>query len=163
MLSGYCGDTMMEVYSSTLDFAIEREELLHRYYTLLARWAKSEEMRVVLTEFAQEVVQHKAMLASLKRKKAKPPEEKIRNLKISDYITDVKPKLDMTYEDKLVYIMKKATDSLRLYRDLAAITADDDLRNTFLTLAQDEAKHKKRFKTECKEIAGKEKAHARME
>ena len=149
----------MGIYSSTLDFAIEREELLHRYYTLLARWAKTEELRVVLTDFAQEVLQHKAMLSSLKRQKAKLREEKIRNLKISDYMTDVKPKLEMTYEDKLVFIMKKATDSLRLYRDLAALAADDDLRNTFLSLAQDEAKHGKRFKTECRRIAGKEKAH----
>ena len=80
---------MMGIYSSTLDFAIEREELLHRYYTLLARWAKTEEMRVVLTNFAQEVLQHKAKLSSLKRQKAKPPEEKIRNLKISDYLSDI--------------------------------------------------------------------------
>ncbi len=150
---------MMEVYSSTLDFAIEREELLHRYYILLARWAKTEDMRVVLDNFAQEVLQHKAMLSSLKKQKAKPPEEKIRNLKISDYMTDIKPKLEMSYEDKLVFIMKKATDSLRLYRDLAAVAADDDLRNTFLTLAQDEAKHKKRFRTECKRIERKEKLH----
>jgi rubrerythrin len=147
---------MMGIYSSTLDFAIEREELLHRYYTLLARWAKTEEMRVALTDFAQEVVQHKALLSSLKKQKVKPPEEKIRNLKISDYISDIKPELEMSYEDKLVFIMKKATDSLRLYRDLAAIAVDDDLKNTFLTLAQDEAKHKKRFKTECKEIAKEE-------
>ena len=114
-------------------------------------------MRAVPANFAQEELQHKATLSSLEWQKAKPPEEKIRDLKISDYMTDVKPKLEMTYEDKLVFIMKKATDSLRLYRDLAAIVADDDLRNTFLTLAQDEAKHKKRFKTECKKITGKEK------
>ncbi len=151
----------MGIYSSTLDFAIQREEQAHRFYTLLARWAKTEEMRDVLTNFAQEELQHKATLTSLKRQKAKPPEEKLRSLRISDYMTDVKPKLEMTYEDKLVYIMKKATDSLRLYRDLAAIAADDDLRNTFLALAQDEAKHKKRFKTECKKMAGKEEPQTR--
>ena len=151
----------MGIYSSTLDFAIQREEQAHRFYTLLARWAKTEEMRAVLTNFAQEELQHKATLTSLKRQKAKPPEEKLRSLRISDYMSDVKPKLEMTYEDKLVYIMKKATDSLRLYRDLAAIAADDDLRNTFLALAQDEAKHKKRFKTECKKMAGKEEPQTR--
>jgi len=151
----------MGIYSSTLDFAIQREEQAHRFYTLLARWAKTEEMRAVLTNFAQEELQHKATLTSLKRQKAEPPEEKIRSLRISDYMSDVKPKLEMTYEDKLVYIMKKATDSLRLYRDLAAIAADDDLRNTFLALAQDEAKHKKQFKTECKKMAGKEEPQTR--
>ncbi len=144
----------MGIYSSTLDFAIQREEQARRFYTLLARWAKTEEMRAVLTNFAQEGLEHKATLSSLKRQRAKPPEEKVQNLKISDYMTDVKPKLEMTYEDKLVFIMKKAADSLRLYRDLAAVAADDDLRDTFLTLAQDEARHKKRFKTECKKMGG---------
>lgn len=151
----------MGIYSSTLDFAIQREEQAHRFYTLLARWAKTEEMRAVLANFAQEELQHKATLSSLKRQKAKPPEEKIRNLTICDYITDVEPKPEMTYEDKLVFIMKKATASFRLYRDLAAIATDDDLRNTFLTLAQDEAKHKKRFKTECKKMVGKEEQQTR--
>ncbi len=56
---------MMGIYSSTLDFAIEREELLHRYYTLLARRAKTEEMRVVLTNFAQEVLQLTAAITRL--------------------------------------------------------------------------------------------------
>ena len=143
---------MMGIYSSTLDFAIQREEQAHRFYTLLARWAKSEEMRDVLTDFAAEELQHKAILSSLKRLRAKPPEEKVQNLRISDYMTEVKPKLDMTYEDKLIFIMKKAADSLRLYRDLAAMAPDDDLKNTFLTLAQDEARHKKRFKSECKKM-----------
>ena len=158
MLLGYRGDTMMGIYSSTLDFAIQREEQAHQFYTLLARWAKTEEMRDVLTHFAKEGLQHKATLSSLKRQKAKPPDEKVQNLKISDYMTEVKPKLEMTYEDKLVFIMKKAADSLRLYKDLAAIAADDDLKNTFLTLAQDEAKHKKRFRTECKKMADREKS-----
>lgn len=143
----------MGIYSSTLDFAIQREEQAHQFYTLLARWAKTDEMRAILSDFAQEELQHKATLSSLKRQKAKPPDEKCQNLNISDYMTEVTPKLDMTFEDKLLFIMKKAADSLRLYKDLAAITADDDLRNTFLTLAHDEAKHKKRCKTECKKIA----------
>jgi rubrerythrin len=52
--------------------------------------------------------------------------------------------------------MKKETDSFRLYRDLAAITVDEDLKNTFLTLAQEEAKHKLRFETEYENIVLKE-------
>jgi rubrerythrin len=44
--------------------------------------------------------------------------------------------------------MKKETNSFRLYRDLAAIIVDEDIRNTFLTLAQEEAKQKLRFETE---------------
>ena len=49
--------------------------------------------------------------------------------------------------------MKKETNAYKFYRDFAAITIDEDLKNTFLTLAQEEAKHKLYFETEYKNIA----------
>ena len=140
----------MGTFTATLDFAIQREEQAYRLYTALARKATKEEMRLALINFAEEELKHKAKLSGMKRQKAKPPDEKIENLNISDYICDVEPTPDMTYEDALIIAMKKETNSFRLYRDLAAITVDEDLRNTFLTLAQEEAKHKLRFETEYK-------------
>ena len=138
----------MGSYRGTLDFAIQREEQAYDFYTILARKATTEEMRIALAKFAKEELKHKATLSAMKEREAKPPEGKICDLNISDYVTDVEPTPEMTYKDALVIAMKKETDSFRLYRDLAAITVDEDLRNTFLTLAQEEAKQKLRFETE---------------
>ena len=146
----------MGTFAGTLDFAINREEQAYIFYTTLARTATTEEMRLALINFAEEELKHKETLSAMKEQKAKPPDEKIRDLKISDYVTDVEPTPDMTYKDALVIAMKKETNAFRLYRDLAAITIDEDLRNTFLTLAQEEARHKLRFETEYERTVLKE-------
>jgi len=146
----------MGTFIGTLDFAIQREEQAYNFYTTLARTATTEQMRLALIDFAKEELKHKTTLSAMKGQEAKPPNEKIRDLKISDYITDVEPTPDMTYKDALIIAIKKETNSFRLYRDLAAITVDEDLRNTFLTLAQEEAKHKLRFETEYENIVQKE-------
>jgi rubrerythrin len=138
----------MGTFTGTLDFAIQREEQAYDFYTTLARKVTAEEMRLALISFAKEELKHKATLSAIKRQKVKPPDEKIRDLQISDYVTDVEPRPEMTYKDALIIAMKKETNSFRLYRDLAAIIVDEDLRNTFLTLAQEEAKQKLRFETE---------------
>ena len=140
----------MGTFTGTLDFAIQREEQAYHFYTTLARKATTEEMQLTLINFAEEELRHKAKLSDMKRQKAKPPNEKIRDLKISDYVTDVEPTPDMTYKDALIVAMKKETNAFRLYRDLGAITVDEDLRNIFITLAQEEAKHKLHFETEYK-------------
>lgn len=146
----------MGTFTGTLDFAIQREEQAYLFYTTLARKATTEEMQLTLINFAKEELNHKARLSALKTQKAKPPDERIQDLKISDYVTDVEPTPDMTYKDAIIIAMKKETNAFRFYQDLAAITRDEDLKNTFLTLAQEEAKHKLRFETEYKNIALKE-------
>ena len=148
----------MGTFAGTLDFAIQREEQAHDFYTTLARKATTEEMRLTLANFAKEELKHKATLSAMKGQEAKRPNENIQDLKISDYVTDVKPTPEMTYKDALIIAMKKETNAFRLYRDLAAMTVDEDLRNTFLTLAQEEAKHKLCFETEYESTLGKERA-----
>jgi len=51
----------------------------------------------------------------------------------------------MTYKEALIIAMKKEQSAYRLYSELASITIDEKLRNTLLTLAQEEVNHKLRF------------------
>jgi len=148
-------------YTGTLDFAIQREEQAHDFYTTLAGMATTEEMRLALSRFAQEELKHKETLSALKMQNAKPPQEKVRDLRISDYVTDVEPTPEMPYKDALIIAIKKEANALRFYRDFAAITVDEDLKNTFLTLAQEEAKHKLRFETEYESIDLQEKSQGK--
>ena len=48
----------------------------------------------------------------------------------------------------LILAMKKEKVAFKLYTDLAAAVSSADLKNTFLSLAQEEAKHKLRFEVE---------------
>jgi rubrerythrin len=54
----------------------------------------------------------------------------------------------MNYAELLVVGMKKEETSRKLYADLAAIVQRQELKDIFLKLAQEEAKHKLRFEFE---------------
>ena len=56
----------------------------------------------------------------------------------------------MNFQDALVVAMKKEKKAFKLYTDLANATEDQGLKNTFLALAQEEAKHKLRIETDLR-------------
>jgi len=87
-----------------LDFAIDEEQKAVDFYSELAENSKTDEMREVFEEFAQEEVKHKARLIGVKEKglfEVSP--EKIADLKIADYLVNVKA----TTTEKLGFIGKE--------------------------------------------------------
>ena len=75
-------------------------------------------------------------------------EEEVGKLDIAEYVQDVEQHPKMSYVDLLVVGMKKEEISRKLYTDLATIAQTQELRDIFLKLAQEEAKHKLRFEIE---------------
>jgi rubrerythrin len=69
---------------------------------------------------------------------------------------EVEPGPEMDYQDALVLAMKKEKAAFRFYLDLANQTANEEQKSLFLSLAQEEAKHKLRFEIEYDEIVLKE-------
>ena len=132
-----------------LDFAISNEEEAVRFYLFLAEKADSASTREVFEDFAREEEQHKAKLLGVKQAGSmEPTTAKIVDLKIGDYLVDAEPDSQLDYQQALILAMKREKAAFRLYNDLAAATADLDLRNLLLDLAQEEAKHKLRFEVE---------------
>jgi rubrerythrin len=135
-----------------LDFAIGKEEEAAQLYTNLGRQTQKSWMRQVFEEFANEELGHKQKLLAIKQgKRLLPAAEKVMDLKIADYVMDVKAGPDLDYQDALVLAMKEEKAAFKLYSDLAAATEDESLRATLLALAQEEAKHKLRFEIEYDE------------
>ncbi|MBN1669777.1 MAG: ferritin family protein [Kiritimatiellae bacterium] len=131
-----------------IDFAIEREQDSADWYEELST-RMAPPMRDIFTAFANEEKGHKAKLQKIKDGTGTfPPEQKIRDLKLGDYLVAATPSADMTYQDALILAMKKEKAAFRLYTDLAALCDDADMRNLMLALAQEEAKHKLRFEIE---------------
>ena len=135
-----------------LDFAIDQEVAANRFYLDLAGRVKSPAMRHVFEEFAQEEWGHKEKLENMKTGKFEFSPDQIADLKISDYVVAEEPKPDMSYQDALILAMKKEKAAFKFYSQLAALVEDASLRQMFLTLAQEEAKHKLRFETEYDEV-----------
>jgi rubrerythrin len=167
-----------DIVDDILDFAIENEIEAYKFYTGLAAKANnpamnpvrdkpeadgrqgrpvSNGMKQVFLDFAAEEQGHRKLLEDVKKgKTVKIGGQIIADLKIADYTVDVKPTPNMDYKDALILAMKKEKSSFALYTDLAAATQDSAGKKPFLSLAQQEAKHKLRFELEYDEVILKE-------
>jgi len=146
-----------ENVNDILDFAIGEEQAAIDFYMLLAAQAKSEHTRKVFQEFAEEEVRHKANLIQVKEQGTfYLPDEKVRDLKISDYLVDVRPAPNLSYQDALILAMKKEKAAFKMYNTLATRATDPVVKELFLKLAIEESKHKLRFEIEYDDAVLKE-------
>ena len=137
---------------SVLDFAIKNEQAASDFYTDLASKMDKPQMKKIFEGFAAEERGHKAKLEAVKKGKiAKLTKGKVLDLKIGDYLVEQKASASMDYQSALILAMKQEKAAFRLYTDLAASTDDATIRDLFLGLAQEEAKHKLRFEVEYDE------------
>jgi rubrerythrin len=140
-----------------LAFAIEQEQKAVEFYTGLAKDAHSEEMKKVFLEFAGEEIKHKQRLTRIREEGVfTMPKQLVADLKIGDYIVDVKPGSKLTYEEALVLAMKREKSAFKLYSNLAERAPNDELKEIFETLAMEESRHKLRFELEYDEYVLRE-------
>lgn len=140
-----------------LDFAIEKEQEAVNFYTRLANNARNDEMKQVFEQFAQEEVNHKMRLQKIKDDRSFVfSDEKVMDLSISDYVVPTQITPDMSYQDALVVAMNREKAAFKLYMKLASKVEDATMKDLFLSLAQEESKHKLRFELEYDEYVLKE-------
>ena len=140
-----------------LDFAIQAEQGAVNLYTGLAENAKISDMKQVFLEFAKEEMGHKARLLKIKEEGIIDlPNEKVNDLKISDYTGDVVHGDNMDYQETLILAMSQEKSAFKLYSKLAERSPNQQFKNLFLSLAQEEAKHKLRFELEYDEYVLRE-------
>ena len=140
-----------------LNFAIAAEQEAADFYTGLANQAELPDMQKAFKQFAREEMGHKARLEHIKVKGVSDlPKEKVQDLKISDYMADVKPRTDMDYREALMVAMNNEKAAFKLYTRLAGMTENPEYQQLFQGLAQEEAKHKLRFELEYDEIVLRE-------
>lgn len=131
-----------------LDFAIGREIEAIQLYKDLAVKVDKPEMRKVLIGFIREEQEHKIKLEDVKAGGIVLSDEEMGSLDIADDIEGGEVRPDMSYADILVFAMKKENVSVQLYTDLAKVVQDEELKDMFMWLAQEEAEHKLRFEME---------------
>lgn len=135
-----------------LDFAMAAEQRAVDLYTDLANQSVIEDMKTVFMQFAKEEMSHKARLMQIREEGIfAVPTEKVADLKIADYTGSVQPGNKMDYSEALVFAMSQEKAAFRLYSTLAERAPSEELANLFLSLAQEEARHKLRFELEYDE------------
>ena len=140
-----------------LIFAIEQEQRAVDFYTDLAKEVHNEEMKKVFIEFAGEEIRHKQRLTRIREEGVfTMSKQHVTDLKIGDYIVEVKASGKMSYEDALVLAMKREKSAFKLYLALSERAPNDQLKEIFQSLAMEEARHKLRFELEYDEFVLRE-------
>lgn len=135
-----------------LVFAIGEEEKAATFYSGLAEKMEKPWMKKVFEQFSKEEWGHKEKLLGIQKGQLlEPMKDKVLDLKIAEYLVDAEMSVDMNYQDALILAMKAEKKAFMLYTDLAEVSDEEGLKNTFLSLAQEEAKHKLRFEVEYDE------------
>jgi len=140
-----------------LDFAIGEEQAAVDFYLLLAAQSKSSETKKIFHEFAEEEMRHKANLTKIKENgMLRLSDEKVRDLKITEYLVDVKPSATLSYQDALILAMKKEKAAYRMYTAIAVQAEDPAVKQLLESLALEESRHKLRFEIEYDDVVFRE-------
>ena len=142
----------MNTVDEVLDYAIDQEQQAADFYANLAARAEKAGMKQLLLEFAEEEKSHKERLLAVKSgERELTPEQQVLDLKISDYLVEVDASDDISYQDALIVAMKKERAAFELYSDMAEKVPESNLKEVFVGLAKEEAKHKLFFESEYDE------------
>ena len=133
-------------FHEIIQFAVEKEIGTHDLYTMCGQIAKYSGAKELFDELATEEEGHRKLLENLSSGKVVQAKlEPVPDLKISDYLIEVKCMPDSSYGDILRLVMKNEEYSVKLYNDLRESCKDEELKKVFAVLAQEEAKHKLKF------------------
>ncbi|MCK5050466.1 MAG: ferritin family protein [Candidatus Cloacimonetes bacterium] len=137
-----------EKFNEVIDFAIDGEKEAVKFYQELQQRTKFLARKEMLKELENMEKGHIVILENIRSKGiGKVTVKEVTNLNISEYIVDVKPYEDMTYQDILIIAMKKEEQAMKLYTNLAGNFQGSELETLFLKLASEEAGHKLQFET----------------
>lgn len=135
-----------EKFNEIIAFAIKREQEAVEFYQELQNLVSFESRKELMHELELMEKGHIKILENISKNiKTETSIPKVDDLKIADYMVEVKPTAEMSYQDILIIAMKKEEMAQKLYKKLADQSDNDEIKNLFLRLASEEAKHKLRF------------------
>ena len=130
-------------FKEIIQFAIQREIESMDFYEKASKLVKHSGTRDLFLDFTKQEEGHKKKLEEVQTGKiALGKIEKIPNLKISDYMVETELRPDISYGDILRVAMKREEYSVKLYTDLNEKNQDENLKNLFTFLIQEETRHK---------------------
>lgn len=136
----------LENLTSIINYAIEKEEEAAQFYKDLSEKIDAENLKKELLKLSAMEKGHKKKLQDLDLEKyAQFTKKSVENLDISSYLKDIEPKPDMSWQDILQLAIKREEKANKLYTDLAGFANDENAKQLFENLAEEEAAHKDFF------------------
>jgi rubrerythrin len=135
-----------ESVDAAIEFAIGKEQEAYDFYTEWSKKLEHEAIQQVFREFAVEELRHRDMLTDVKEgKRELKKDQKVQDLKITDYFVEVKPSEDLSYQDALQLAIQRERGSIELYGHLVESSGAEELAELFGSLVEEETKHKMRL------------------
>ena len=126
-------------YKGIIEYAIGHEVKAYQLYVDLSKRMVYSKTRQLCEKLANEELEHKAKLEKESAKKCKL----ISPVNLSKYdISDDNVNIFRNCRSMLFFAIKKEQTSAELYRDFAELTKNENARQMFMWLAQEESKHK---------------------
>ncbi len=140
---------LFKTLDDILDYAAQREEDSAIMYFELADRMKNPEVAQLFRDLAKEEIEHKQKIQfeSLKSGKTVDFNEQI-EIMLPEIEENPDALIDISYPEALVMAIKKEELAFHLYTDLAHKVRNNELKQAFLQLAEEEVKHKFRFEIE---------------
>jgi rubrerythrin len=133
---------------TVINFAIEKEEKAMDFYQKCAERAKNQGIKKFFQDMMEEEKRHRDLLKDLNPSALGDIKlEKVENLKISDYLIDIKFRDDLTYQEALTLSMKKEEKAHAFYLGWKDKCMHEKTARLFEMLAIEELKHKRKIET----------------
>lgn len=141
-MSEYTCRSMKDV----IDFAVSREEESRDFYLNCRKKIKNQALKEFFQELADEEENHRNLLTQRDVSGLKDfTPAQVQNLKLSDFMVDVKFSPDMNYQDALTLAIKKEEKARAFYAAWQNRCGDKETAKLFEFLAGEEMKHKRKL------------------
>ena len=138
----------LSTFTEIVQFAIDKEKNAQAFYRAAAGLSQYPGLPALFTELAEEEQKHENLLKNLDSIANLPePVAKVPDLKISDYLVEMKFFPEMKYQEAMMLAMKTEEKSMKFYAAWAEKAATSEHKKLFGHLAEEEAKHKYRLES----------------
>lgn len=131
-----------------IQFAIDKEKNAQAFYRSAAGLSQYPGIPPLFMELADEEEKHEKLLKDISQAASLPEASgKVPDLKISDYLVELKFFPTMKYQEVMMLAMKNEEKSMKFYSAWSEKAFDADHKKLFAHLAEEEAKHKYRLES----------------
>lgn len=140
-------------FKEIIDFAIEREMDEIQFYSELAETMERKNVKQLFRSITLEKTARIIQLENMKEMGVLLDVESMPDLKIAGTFSDIDfTKTNLSYQEALILAMNKEKEKFILYQELADCTSDVKCKQTFLILANQEARQKLKLEIEYDEF-----------
>ena len=139
---------MPDELNELLDSAIYKEIVSQAIYEAAQEKTEDPGAKALLKELAKEELGHSQRLKKLKEKGLSPQnwhEEKVQDLKISNYLTGGDTVEGAGLQETLIFAMKREQQAIEFYSKMISLMRDESAKRLCERLANEELKHKLRL------------------